>query len=170
MITERLYSSHSNGFVHLIAIVSAVFCFVWLLRSVLGFFPPSCWLCLVGTVSFMLSTDRGNIAGMEIRETWTRACWVFCNTIISVLSFTAEGILLCDALVHTLRERGHMQNSRCRPPCPFPSQAAARPQPVAIGPRLLLLALGRIYRWPKSTRPVSPARSPLFGPGPNPAR
>jgi hypothetical protein len=27
-------------FVHLIAIVSAVFCFVWLLRSVLVFFPP----------------------------------------------------------------------------------------------------------------------------------
>jgi hypothetical protein len=26
------------------------------------------------------------------------------------------------------------------------------------------------YRWPKSTRPVSPARSPLFGPGPSPAR
>jgi hypothetical protein len=26
------------------------------------------------------------------------------------------------------------------------------------------------YRWPISTRPVSPIRSPLFGPGPSPAR
>jgi hypothetical protein len=26
------------------------------------------------------------------------------------------------------------------------------------------------YRWPISTRPVSPARSPLFGPGPSPTR
>jgi hypothetical protein len=31
-------------------------------------------------------------------------------------------------------------------------------------------AYSPIYRWPKSTRPVSPARSPLFGPGPSPAR
>jgi hypothetical protein len=30
--------------------------------------------------------------------------------------------------------------------------------------------LGGDYRWPISTRPVSPARSPLFGSGPSPAR
>ena len=30
--------------------------------------------------------------------------------------------------------------------------------------------LGLSYRCPISTRPASPARSPLFGPGPNPAR
>jgi hypothetical protein len=29
---------------------------------------------------------------------------------------------------------------------------------------------GHDHRWPKSTRHVSPARSPLFGPGPSPAR
>jgi hypothetical protein len=33
-----------------------------------------------------------------------------------------------------------------------------------------LAGVGCGYRWPKSTRPVSPARSPLFGPGPSPAR
>jgi hypothetical protein len=35
---------------------------------------------------------------------------------------------------------------------------------------LLAYAYPIAYRWLISTRPASPARSPLFGPGPSPAR